>query len=586
MILQTLVDHYDRLLAMGEIAPEGWTNERVAYVVELDISGNVTNIVSQAQISTDTSGKTRVIDRMFKVPARVKRTVNPLPNLLCDNSTYIFGFRINGKDIELRKDTFAICKAHHLEIFKDVTNDHVKSLRAFFENNDPDHLENNAIVAEKMADIGKGGNLLLAPLGKYAVDVPVITDIVDQHNQSTLSTVTGQCLITGKDAPIARLHPNIKGVRGAISSGAALVGFNAPAYSSYGYEQGENAPVSEKATFAYASALNHLLQDRESSQVIGDTTMVFWTTEDSRTPSYLFNQAFNGIDEKSGLTVNELEGIVRNLAKGYKTVFDEKEIDPDAPFYILGLAPNNARLSIRFFLQSSFGVFMKRLNEHWERLEIVRPAYDKRAILSFWGLLNETANQKSRDKSPSPQLAGDVIKAVLAGERYPDTLYYAVQRRIAAEPGAVTRGRAAIIKAYLLKNSDNQTIKEVIRTVKLNEETSNVPYVLGRLFAVLEGIQQAANPGINTTIKDRYFSSACGTPGMVLSSLVTLAQSHLKKLNGISPALKVHYEKQIQDLLGRLDKPYPMHLNLQEQGIFQLGYYHQTQKRFANKEEK
>lgn len=586
MILQALVEHYGRLLAMGEIAPEGWANERVAYVIELDISGNVTNIVSQAQISTDASGKSRVRDRMFKVPARVKRTVNPLPNLLCDNSAYIFGFRMNGSEIEIRKETFAICKAYHLDIFKDAVDDHVKSLRAFFENNDPDHLEDNAIVAEKMADIGKGGNLLLAPLGKYAVDIPAIIDIVDQHNQSATSTLTGQCLITGEDAPIARLHPNIKGVRGAISSGAALVGFNAPAYSSYGYEQGENAPVSEKATFAYASALNHLLQDRESSQVIGDTTMVYWTAEDSRAPSCLFNQAFNGIDEKSGLTTLELKAIVNNLSQGRKSAFNDEEIDPDAPFYILGLAPNNARLSIRFFLQSSFGVFMKRLNEHWERLEIVRPAYDKRAILSFWGLLNETVNQKSRDKSPSPQLAGDVIKSVLTGERYPDTLYYAVQRRIAAEPGAVTRGRAAIIKAYLLKNSDNRTIKEVIRTVKLNEESSNVPYVLGRLFAVLEGIQQAANPGINTTIKDRYFSSACGTPGMVMPNLLNLAQAHLNKLKKDKPGLKINYENQIMDLLGKLTESFPMQLNLQNQGIFQLGYYHQTQKRFANKEEK
>ena len=119
--------------------------------------------------------------------------------------------------------------------------------------------------------------------------------------------------------------------------------------------------------------------------------------------------------------------------------------------------------------------------------------------------------------------------------------------------------------------------------MELNQDTTYQPYLLGRLFAVLEGLQQAANPGINTTIRDRYFNSACATPAVVFPQLLKLAQAHLKKLGG---GLEVNYNKQISDILAKFDRDYPASLNLYDQGIFQLGYYHQTQARFTKKEEK
>lgn len=272
----------------------------------------------------------------------------------------------------------------------------------------------------------------------------------------------------------------------------------------------------------------------------------------------------------------------REWPAGQTVPFLEKELAPDQHFYVLGLAPNAARLSVRFFLRDTFGTFARNLQKHADALEITRPAYDNRKTLSVWALAMETVNRKERSPSPAPQLAGDLLRAVLTGGRYPATLLNGVTMRIRAEQD-VTRGRAAILKAYYLRNSPTDLNKEVF-TVSLNE-TTNVPYILGRLFSVLEAVQSDANPGINTTIKDRYFNSACATPALVFPTLLKLAQKHLQKL---PDGKAVFYNKQITELAALVpESGFPARLSLPDQGKFEIGYYHQTQKRFEkkNKEE-
>ena len=272
---------------------------------------------------------------------------------------------------------------------------------------------------------------------------------------------------------------------------------------------------------------------------------------------------------------------MRNLCSGAIAELDETRLDPDMEFYLLGLSPNAARLSVRFFLRNSFGAFLRNVQAHQERLKIVRPASDKFETIPLWKLLNETVNQKSNDKTPAPNMAGEVLRAILTGSRYPATLLNGVTLRIRAEH-EVTRGRAAILKAYYLQNPHPDVPKEVL-TVSLNPDCSNIPYLLGRLFSTLEAIQSAANPGINTTIMDKYFNSASATPAMVFPVLLKLAQKHLKKLD---VGLRTYYDKQLTDLLSRLGEEYPARLNLPQQGSFQLGYYHQTQARYEKKEDK
>lgn len=391
---------------------------------------------------------------------------------------------------------------------------------------------------------------------------------------------TARCLITGKEAGIARIHPAIKGVMGAQAAGAALVSFNAPAFCSYGHEQGANAPVSEYAAFAYTTALNLLLADRNCCQRIGDTTIVCWAENAAPAYSNAMLMFFCGGAEARGVSESDLAAALKALSQGRPVSFLDDKLDPNQNFYVLGISPNAARLSVRFFLRNSFGQFAKNLQDHADRLSITRPAFDKRENLSVWALAQETVNQKSRDKNPSPQLVGDLLRAILTGGPYPATLLNGVTLRIRAER-EVTRGRAAILKAYYLRNYPTELNKEVF-TVSLNE-SSNVPYVLGRLFSVLETIQSVANPGINATIKDRYFNSACATPATAFPTLVKLAQKHLQKM---STPNEVHFSKQLTELMAQLPETgFPARLSLPEQGAFEIGYYHQTQKRYAKKNE-
>ena len=243
-----------------------------------------------------------------------------------------------------------------------------------------------------------------------------------------------------------------------------------------------------------------------------------------------------------------------------------------------------------FFLHNTFGGFLRSVQAHYDRLEIVRPVYDRFETLPLWKLLSETVNQNSRDKSPAPDLAGEVLRAVLTDTRYPATLLNGVVLRIRAER-EVTRGKAAILKAYYRKlqeagSRENPDIPEEVLQVSLNPDANNIPYTLGRLFSVLEVIQESANPGLNATIKDKYFNSAAATPAVIFPVLTNLAQKHLKKLRGSNRGLSIVYDKQLTELFSKLDgTEYPARLNLPQQGSFQLGYYHQTQARYQKKEE-
>ena len=274
------------------------------------------------------------------------------------------------------------------------------------------------------------------------------------------------------------------------------------------------------------------------------------------------------------MTEDELRAAVKRLANGLPC--PEYDLSPDTVFYILGLAPNAARISVRFFYRNSFGALMKNVNDHYERLRIEGERSD---TLPLWALLRETVNPSASDKTPSPVLSGAVTRAVLEGTRYPAALLEAVTLRIRAERD-IKSAKAAIIKAYYLKNQNPKVPKEVL-TVSLNESSTNVPYTLGRLFAVYEAAQERANPGISATIRDKYFNAAAATPAHIFPVLNNLYQHHIRKMDA---KYRVFFDKQVGDLTGNLEETLPNRLGLPEQGAFQLGYYHQKQKRFEKKE--
>ena len=390
---------------------------------------------------------------------------------------------------------------------------------------------------------------------------------------------------TGKQTEIARIHTVIKGVRGAQSSGAALVSFNASAFESYEKEQSYNAPVGKYAMFAYTTALNYLLTQSKYVKLLGDTTVVYWSEDADIECKDLFLAASEPTTDNQEL----LDGVFSNLEKGYAVDVDSvyKNINLNQRFYILGIAPNAARLSVRFFYTDEFGKILQHLKEHYDRMEVVRPAKDTIHYMGIWRMLQETVNKKSKDKSPQAGMAGRTFSAILSGGRYPESMYFAVLERIRAEQDdsdahsyKITRGRAGIIKAYLIRNTKSLQGREGL-FVALNEACNDVAYVLGREFSVLEDIQQTANPGINATIKDRYFNSACATPAVIFPVLYKLKNSHVRKL---SVGNAIYFEKILTSLQAKLPaEGLPLRLTLEQQGKFILGYYHQTQKRYEKK---
>ena len=483
---------------------------------------------------------------------------------------------------------------------KDVRHPTAKAILNFFEIWKPENAAQHPAIQPNLDMLLKGGNIVFVTQDadgepQLAQDVPEIRRAWDEAYAKSDDAVMGRCLVTGEEGPIAILHPSIKGVMGAQPSGASLVSFNAPAFESYGKEsardnqgQGRNAPVGRYAAFAYGAALNYMVGQADFHGRLGDTTLVYWAegAEPAYGSAFMAMMGMGG-EEKNEITQKELNGVLTALCQGRTVNWANVPLNPKNRFYILGLAPNASRLSVRFFLRDSFGAFVEHYQKHQERLNIVRPAFDERETLSMWALLRETVNPNSRDKSAQPQLVGELLRAVLTGSLYPSAMFTQTEIRLRAEKD-ITRGKAAIIKAFLLRNVVEQQKEQIhvykeVLDVELNEQSTYLPYRLGRLFAVLEAVQQRANPNINTTIKDRYFNSACATPALVFPTLLRLAQSHLGKIGG---GAEVYYDKMITELLGDVTQSYPARLSLQDQGIFQLGYYHQKQKLFTKKEEK
>lgn len=574
MILQTLVNHYENLAEQGKVDQPGWCRAKVSYAVNLSKDGGILGILTLKQ--EEERGKKKVwVPRQIKVPEMVTRSSGVLANFLCDNSKYILGIEQAGINQRVL-DCFQAAKEKHLLLLRETEGEMARAVRSFFETWDPEKASEYTEIRGKWEDITDGGNLIFCMGMQYAQDDPFIREAWEKaREESSEDEQTGVCLVTGEKAEISRIHKTIKGVPGAQSSGAALVSFNAPAFESYGKEQSYNAPVGKYAEFAYTTALNYLLNQRNYTFQLGDSMIVFW----AESAEEEYQAAFFDTVEAKADNQEEIRGIFENLKKGRAVSIGNVTLNPEQRFYILSLAPNAARLAVRFFYQDSFGNILKNLSAHYERMSIVKPSWEKREYLGVRDMLSETVNQNSKDKSPVPNMAALVLQSILSGARYPAGIYTDVLIRIRAEQGKVTWGRAAIIKAYLTRNGN---WKEGGNYMGLNEGSRETAYVLGRLFSVLELIQMDTNPGIKATIRDRYFNSACATPASIFPVLIKLKNSHMKKLERDKGSAKIYYEKLLTGLMEKLDE-YPRQLSLEEQGKFMLGYYHQMQKKYEKK---
>lgn len=580
MLLQSLVKLYEAWAEKGEIEKLGWNPVKISYGVSLDQEGNVDEII---HLKTNAPKGNKEIPSLISLPMPVKRSVGVASNFLYDNATYVFGYDNSNKP-DRAKQCFDCFRSVGNKVLENSDDEFSTVIKKFlqkdyseFENLSDLLTELNCTETTVDDILNKGANLLLMPLGKFPTDSKAICESWNSYYEHS-DAPRGVCLVTGKDDHIAKLHPVIKGIRGAQAAGASLVSFNATAFDSYGKENGYNAPVSEYAAFAYTSALNKLVSDNDHKVFSGDTTVICWTEDGESAYQDVFAGIFNSDDE---VKQKDLHDTIVSIVNGNEVKWEGIPLNPSNNFYILGISPNSARLSVRFFIQNTFGKVMENLLKNQQRMEMVKPGFEKFNYIPLWRILGETVNKKSRDKKCKPHLAGDVLNSIINDYNYPSTLYYGILGRISAEQN-INWVKASVLKAYLLKNYES-TYKEEI-TVDYNENSNNKAYLLGVLFSNLEEIQNTANPGIKSTIRDRYFTAASSTPSRVFPILIDLAQNHIKKIPNVGA--KVNCQKMLTETMSKLGDKFPNRLKLDEKGMFQLGYYQRTQERFTGKEDK
>ena len=580
MLLQSLVKLYEAWAEKGEIEKLGWNPVKISYGISLDEEGNVDEII---HLKTNAPKGNKEIPSLISLPMPVKRSVGVASNFLYDNVTYVFGYDNSNKP-DRAKQCFDCFRNVGNKVLENTDDEFSTVIKKFLQK-DYSEFENlsdlltNLNCTETTVDdiLNKGANLLLMPLGKFPTDSKAICESWNSYYEHS-DAPKGVCLVTGKDDHIAKLHPVIKNIRGAQAAGASLVSFNATAFNSYGKENGYNAPVSEYAAFAYASALNKLVSDNDHRVFAGDTTVVCWTEDGESAYQDVFAGIFNSDDE---VKQKDLHDTILSIVNGNEVKWEGIPLNPSNNFYILGISPNSARLSVRFFIQNTFGKVMENLLKNQQRMEMVKPGFEKFNYIPLWRILGETVNKKSRDKKCKPHLAGDVLNSIINDYNYPSTLYYGILGRISAEQN-INWVKASVLKAYLLKNYDSKYKEEI--TVDYNENSNNKAYLLGVLFSNLEEIQNTANPGIKSTIRDRYFTAASSTPSRLFPILIDLAQNHIKKIPNVGA--KVNCQKMLTETMSKLGDKFPNRLKLDEKGMFQLGYYQRTQERFTGKEDK
>ena len=446
MILQNLAEYYENLVLQEKVSKSGWCQAKVSHAIELNEDGTIKAIISKRK--EEERGKKKIwVPVLLNVPEMVTRSSGVSSNFLCDNAKYFLG--IDGDGIQKRTiECFESAKERHLMLLEEANGKMARAICLFFKNWKPECADENLSVKEHWDELNEGGNLIFCMKAIYAQDEKEIQDIWEEYLKKQKQGKQGICLVTGQRAEIARIHRGIKGVPGAQSSGAALVSFNAPAFESYGKEQSYNAMVGKYAEFAYTTALNYLLNQSEYKFALGDSMIVFWAESGQEEYQDSFLSWLNPkVDNQE-----EMNKVFGNLKKGVWVDLEDIQLDPEQRFYILCLAPNAARLSVRFYYQNSFGNIIKNIAKHYQRMEIVRPSWEDMRYLGIKQMLNETVNQKSKDKTPIPNMASMVLSAILSDTKYPASLYTDTLIRIRAEQGKVTCGRAAIIKAFLIQN--------------------------------------------------------------------------------------------------------------------------------------
>ena len=596
MIVNALYNYYETLLNDQDsgVSRPGYSKARVAFCLALSREGQLLDIID---LRDDRRGK--LVSREMNVPEQAKKSVNILANFMCGNCTYVLGLGQKNKKENKERDQkcFDTFVELHESILERVHDEDAAALLEFLRHWDITNAPTHPVVARYLEGLSEGSNLVfkLDSVSGYLHERQAIMDAWSDYRLGNKSNVKLQCLVTGQVTGIARLHPSIKGVAKAQPSGASLVSFNEDAFASYGRTQSFNAPVGEDAAFGYATALNYLLRNEKHRIGIGGTTTAFWAERSTNgLEEDLLGALFNPVlDVESSeeettasprivrdpQTVKLLHDIFLRIKEGVSVKGNLAGINENTNFFVLGLAPNASRLAVRFWHMDQFGAFVERVAQHYRDILIMKRFDRDPDLIPIWMILKETA-PLGDSKRVAPLLGGVLMRSILTGAPYPMSLYSSIIARIRADH-EINYVRSAVIKAFLVRKQrfyPNGGKEEL--TVGLNTENRNAGYMLGRLFALLEKAQEDANPGINATIRDRYFGSASASPGSVFPILLRLVQHHISKAEW-----GWRTDRQIGAVMSDIDQ-FPAHLSLDDQGQFALGYYQQRQALYSKTEKK
>lgn len=577
MILQALSQYYQRIASNDDgVAVEGFQKQPIPFLVVLDAEGKFVDI----QDTRTGEGKKKVA-REFIVPKAIKKTSGIASNLLWDVPAYVFGIPkpdtkkdeagLKKRAVEQRQDFIKRIK----EAFPNTEFDSgIRAVISFLEKSDFELVYSHLFWKE----ISESGPLLSFQLeGETCLvcERPAVAGAI-QNKTTDESGSKSICLVTGEEDVPAILHTAIKGVWGAQTSGANIVSFNLGAFTSYGKLQGNNAPVGLKTEFQYTTALNMLLKKGSMQRLqVGDASTVFWAEKKHQLED-VFADIF-GEPAKDDQT-QDIKALVAALRA--PQIGAKPELDPQTKFYVLGLAPNAARIAVRFWYQDTVQQVLDHIEKHFEDCAIVHGP-NQPDTLSLFRLLVSTAVQ-GKSENIQPNLGGDMMRSILNGTPYPKSLLSSAIRRVRAEH-EISYPRVALIKAVLTRENRYYHSDQKEVGMSLDITNNNTGYRLGRLFAALEKIQEEANPGLNATIRDRFYGAASSTPVAVFALLMKLKNHHIAKLENRGRA--INFEKLIGEIMSGIDE-FPAHLSLSDQGRFAVGYYHQRQDFFTSKENK
>lgn len=583
--LEALAGYYGRMAARGEAEMPGWTRAKISFCLTLSPEGEPRGVMDLRV----PRGR-KVEPRLLGVPDGGGRTSGVKSFFLWDKTSYAFGR--TGDAAKTPAKEHAAFRKLHAETLAGATDAGLLALRRFLEAWDPagyDALDHAAAMLDT--------NIVFRLEGEqgFLHEHPAARALVE--GAGTSEAPAGFCLVTGEEGPLARLHPGFK-VEGAQSSGAALVSFNCDAFESYGQKQGANAPTSEGAAFRYGAALSRMLDRGSTNRLprpLGDTTMVFWADAGDaeeeaaaqaaeelmaaffEPPAPSTDPAKLAEDEPGA---KRLADMLAKLAQGRPLAELDPRLDPGTRFFVLGLAPNAGRLSVRVWEEGRFEAFARRLALHHADLRIEPEPY-------LWGaagpsvqrLLARTTAALEKFENIPQQLAGEVLRAILAGTPYPRSLLAAALMRLRAGADPDSGWHAAAIRAVLAR--EHRLLRKEDVPVALDRDYPNAAYQLGRLFAMIEIAQRMALGRLNAPVRDRYFGAASATPATVFPLLIRGMQNHLAKLRKDGKGGWV--EREMDEIIGQLSPDWPRSLPLTEQGRFAVGYYHQRKARVGER---